>query len=317
MTEGYNRAASEPQLEGTPIPAGLAQTTVSMLGQAGVEWLRDIPLVLAECAARWGLEIQPPFQGLSYNYVAPATREDGSAVVVKIYLPDELNFLAEVEALRLYDGRGAARLLDADMEKGVMLLERLLPGTLLVGMEDVRATSIAASVMRELWRPPPAQHRFLSVAEWARGFERLRRAFGGTTGPFPAQLVDRAECLYSELLASSAPSVVLHGDLHHYNILAATRQPWLAIDPKGVIGEPAYETGAWLRNPIGIETWPDIKQITVRRVWQLSEELGFDRQRIHDWATAQMALSAWWSYEDHEDWQEPVAFAQMLASLRV
>ena len=77
-----------------------------------------------------------------------------------------------------------------------------------------------------------------------------------------------------------APPVVLHGDLHHFNILAAERQPWLAIDPKGVVGEPVYETGALLRNP-----WPDLLslpdpgRILARRVDQLAEELGFDRAR--------------------------------------
>jgi streptomycin 6-kinase len=100
-------------------------------------------------------------------------------------------------------------------------------------------------------------------------------------------------------MVSAAPSVVLHGDLHQDNILAAQRMPWLGIDPKGVIGEPAYEVGALLRN-----FFPDLWQtenpgeVLARRVDVLAEELGFDRERIRGWGIYQAVLSAWWSVED-------------------
>jgi streptomycin 6-kinase len=128
----------------------------------------------------------------------------------------------------------------------------------------------------------------------------LREQFGGTTGPFPERLVIMAERLFNELLANMEPSVVLHGDLQHYNLLAAERQPWLAIDPKGVVGEPAYEVGALLRNPSPhVYQWPDLERTLERRVDQLSEELGFSKERIKGWGIAQAVLSAWWTYEDH------------------
>jgi len=96
-----------------------------------------------------------------------------------------------------------------------------------------------------------------------------------------------------------AESVLLHGDLHQDNILSAEREPWLAVDPKGVIGEPVFETGALLRN-----FWPDIlsipnpKSLMARRIDQLSAELGFDRERIYDWGFSQAVLSVLWSIED-------------------
>ena len=90
-----------------------------------------------------------------------------------------------------------------------------------------------------------------------------------------------------------------HGDLHHENILRAERGQWLAIDPKGVLGEPAYEAGALLRNPIySMMEWPDLAAIQSRRLDILAEELGIARRRLQDWAVAQAVLSAWWSYED-------------------
>ena len=164
---------------------------------------------------------------------------------------------------------------------------------------DEAATRIAAGVMQQLWRPPPQKHAFRSVTDWAAGLRRLREEFDGGTGPFPPELVSLAEGLFAELLASMDAPVVLHGDLHHYNILAAGRRPWLAIDPKGILGEPAYEVGAWLRNPLPqVAGWSDLEEILARRVAVLAEMLGFERRRLLGWGTAQAVLAAWWSYED-------------------
>ena len=99
--------------------------------------------------------------------------------------------------------------------------------------------------MVRLRKTLPPEHRFHDVWEWMRGLERLRSAFDGGTGPFPAPLVERAE---AHLGNPSGQNLVLHGDLHHYNILSAEREPWLAIDPKGIVGEPEYEAAAFLRN---------------------------------------------------------------------
>ncbi len=284
------------------IPSSLAQTNIEVHGAAGADWVKRLPLVASECERRWSLTLGPPFPRLSYNYAAPATCVDGSAAVVKIGFPDK-EFVSGAEALKLYGGRGAVQLLDFDLEQGVLLLERLEPGTLLLEVrDDSEATSIAAAVMKQLWRPAPADHHFPTVAGWGQGFVRLRKEFGGGTGPFPPGLVDEAERLFADLLASMAEPVLLHGDLHHFNILAARRDPWLAIDPKGVVGEPAYEVGALLRNPMPeIASQPNLAQILGRRLDQLADELCLDHERLRGWGMAQAVLSAWWSYEDHGD----------------
>ena len=290
--------------------------TVSSTFEGGGEWLAQLPGLIAACEARWGLRVRPHFAGLSYNYVAPARMPDGREIVLKLGVPcDELT--TEIEALRLYDGRAICRLVDADAEQGVLLLERLRPGHMLTAVnDDDEATRIAAGVMRRLWRPLPEEHIFPSVSEWADGLARLRAEFGGTTGPFSARLVEMAESLYTDLLASSAEPVLLHGDLHHYNILAAEREPWLAIDPKGVSGEPAYEVGALIRNPMpDIYGWPNLEQVLDRRFDILAEMLALDRQRLVAWSMAQQVLSAWWSYEDlrNEEWRPTMAVAEILA----
>jgi streptomycin 6-kinase len=224
-------------------------------------------------------------------------------------------------ALRAFGGRGAARLVESDAGAGALLLERLEPGTPLTTLcveDDEAATSAAASVMRNLRRAEPAAHHFPTVAEWGRGFSRLRERFGGGTGPFPRRLVEEAETLFSELLASSAEPALLHGDLHHGNILAAARDPWLAIDPKGLVGEPASEVGALLRNPLPeFFRRPRPVRDAERRIALLSEELGFERARVRGWGLAQAVLAGWWTFEDTGGGGEwGVAAAEILAAAR-
>ncbi len=277
----------------------------------GAAWLDSLPSLVAECERRWQLKIaRTPFV-LSYNYVAPALTAQGREVVVKIGVPNpELS--SEIRALRWYGGGAAVQLLDADEQQGLLLLERLRPGSMLSSVEDdARATVIAARTMRDLWRPLPADPQFPTAREWASGLRRLRQHFGGGTGPFEARLVQTAESLFGELLASSDSPVLVHGDLQHFNMLSATRRPWVAIDPKGLAAESAYEVGALLRNPSpGRYLDPGVQR---RRIDLLADELGFDRRRIAGWAAAQAVLSAWWSYEDAgSGWEPAMRCAEVL-----
>ena len=302
------------------VPEDFARATVALHGDAGRVWVEGLPALVEACAARWSLKVGAHFAPLSYNYAAPAEGPRGERLVLKLGLPVP-ELLTEIEALRLFDGRGSARLFESDPVLGALLLERLEPGTQLLALceeDDRAATAAAANVMRKLWREPPHAHAFPTTADWGRGFERMRAHFGGGTGPFPPKLVEEAESLFAELLASSAAPVLLHGDLHHGNVLAAAREPWLAIDPKGLVGEPAYEVGALLRNPLPqLFEWPQPVRVTERRIAQLSELLGFERARVWGWGLAQAVLSAWWSIEDTgESGEFGVAAAEVLAAAR-
>lgn len=302
------------------IPETFARRMAALHGAAGGAWLERLPGLIADCERRWSLTVLPPFPDLSYNYVAPAIRADGANLVLKLGAP-HYELLTEIAALRLYNGRGIARLLDADPDWGALLLERLSPGATLATLpDDEEATRVAARVMRRLWRPAPTEHPFPTVAKWAEGLNRLRAEFGGGTGPFPAALVERAERLFAELIPTQAAPALLHGDLHHFNILAAEREPWLALDPKGLVGEPAYEVGAFLRNPMpDLLAMPQPGRVIARRIAIFADELGFDPRRLHDWNLAQAVLSAWWSYEDGDDgWQgHMIAYMELLTTIEV
>jgi streptomycin 6-kinase len=300
-------------------PPAFQRTIASLHGARGNAWLLHLPALVAELEARWSIRVGPPLPNLSYNYVAPVVTQSGEPLIVKLGVPNP-ELLSEIDALKAFGGCGCARLLAYDREQGALLLERLTPGTPLTSLwpeNDGKATAIAAEVMRSLWRPVPPGHSFPTVARWAAGFRRLRARFDGGTGPLPASLVEMAENLYAELLSSASEPVLLHGDLHHDNILAAGSSKWKAIDPKGIIGEPAYEVGALLRNP-----FPDLlsahqpDRILAGRLNRLSTDLDLDHKRLLAWARAQAVLSAWWCLEDNLPcWQGMVACAELLARL--
>jgi streptomycin 6-kinase len=294
-----------------------AQFVLKLHGDKGKAWLARLPAILARCATRWQLSYDAPFGNHSYHYTIPATRADGLAVVVKVCAPTG-EYALEAEALRLFDGQGMVRLLASDDAEEVLLLERAVPGTSLRQMtDDAGATRIAADVMRRFWRPVPTSPQFPTVADWRKGLDRLHARYGGATGPFPDDLVELAEEYYAHLSATAAPSVLLHGDLHHDNILAAQRETWLGIDPKGLIGEPAYETGAWLRNWLpDLLLAPDPAAILARRIAIFAEELQLDPERIRGWAVYQAVDSAWWTMEDSDELDtSALACAQLLADL--
>ena len=111
----------------------------------------------------------------------------------------------------------------------------------------------------------------------------------------PRRWVQRAAGLFGELCASSLGKVVLHGDLHHDNVLQATREPWLAIDPHDVVGDPGYETGALLYNP-----WPERREaellaLVPARIEQLAAGLTMPVERVVAWGFVKAVLSAVWT----------------------
>ena len=302
------------------LPPVFVNNIINAFGESGRRYLADLPDLLSAAAKRWTLTLGEPFL-LSYNYVCAATRSatspgldmllgldtlrysttsgystGGSAqnCVLKIGVPN-VELTSEINTLRVYNGQGACRLYESDPEAGMLLLERLRPGEMLVTLDDDdRATEIAADVMKQTQRPAPTADGFLSLRGWFDGLKDLRPRFGGGTGPFPEKTVDIVEGMVRELFAEEHPQVLLHGDFHHYNILSSERG-WLVIDPKGVIGAPEYDACPFLINPIGeIPDEAEAIRRTQRRIAILSERLGFDRQRVWRWAVCFSLLSDWW-----------------------
>jgi streptomycin 6-kinase len=303
-------------------------------GEKGKSFLTDLPQLIETASRQWDLTEVFPVPELSYNFVAFAKRAE-SDVVLKIGVPDR-ELKSEVLALRLFGGDGAVRLLEFDEDRFMFLLERLRPGKMLTAIEDdEQRTSIAANVMSRLWRNAPDDLPFIKLTKWFDGLKGLRPMFNGGTGPFPEKIVARVEETLPRLFAESSPPRLIHGDLHHFNILSSQRgysagvvsaalrsggtppPRWIAIDPKGVIGHPEYEVGPLLINPM-----PDFlngtnpKAQTERRLSILAERLGFPRGRLLDWALCHAILSAWWDTRpDGSGGEYSIRCAELFASL--
>lgn len=279
------------------LPEKFVQTVKGVHRQQGERWLKNFDELIAYCEEKWSLEVLNPFP-LSYNFVAPAVFKNGTEAVLKLCVPGD-GVRTEIAALRLYNGKGIARLIDADEEKGILILERLQPGDTLKSVKsDEEATLIAARVMKNMRTRAPHRSLFPSTVQWAAGLERLRRRFNGGTGPLPDRLVRKAEAFYAKLNSTVNNPQLLHGDLHHENILSAEREPWLAIDPKGLIGEAEYEVISFLMNNLPEEQ----PEATIkRRVDLFAEELQLRKERVLAWAFCHAILAAWWCIEDNGD----------------
>lgn len=197
---------------------------------------------------------------------------------------------------RAFDGHGIARVLECD--DGAVLLERLTPGYSLIrltlnGRDDEAIDILAETIQTMSGHAPPPE--CATVSGWAASFDRY---VARDDGRIPPPLVAEAHRRFLSLEASQGERQLLHGDLHHYNVLFDSTRGWLAIDPKGVIGEIEFEIGATLRNPF---KRPDLfvsAAIVERRVARLARRLNMNVARALEWAFAQAVLSAIWSLED-------------------
>ncbi len=219
----------------------------------------------------------------------------------------------QVEALRCWNGSGICRLLEADAERGFLLMERVLPGKPLKMIADnEQVTRVALEVMLRLWKPAPDQHNFPSVTEWVSDLQKLRAHFNGGFGPFPATPVQRAEKKFAELLGDASSPMLIHGDMNWGNILQSQREPWLVIDPKGAVGDPLYDVATFLNDPPEGLARSELKRLLKRRVAQIAERLEVERARVKNWAQAHCVLAGYWEYEDHigQGWEEAFEMAE-------
>lgn len=216
-------------------------STLGRMTRPGLRaWLAELPSVVGELARRWSLDVGRPYlPGGTASWVAPARTPSGERVVLKAgWAHDEA--LHEADGLRAWDGRGTVRLIDSVVvgTTSALLLEACEPGTHLArAVPPHEQDEIIAGLLRRLWIEPPAGGPFRPLHtmcdQWAEEFEA---AYAGDPGLGRAGIE-----LFRELPRTADASVLLCTDLHHENVLAARREPWLVIDPKPYTGDPAYD----------------------------------------------------------------------------
>jgi len=299
------------------VPEEFKLRIISTWGEAGVEWLDRLPTIITTCARRWRLSVQSPLSDLSYNFVAYVMTDNGTQAILKIGVPNP-ELATEIEAVRMYQGRYAVKLLEADLNLGALVIQRLVPGIPLSALkDDEQATSIAAQLMRDLPIPEPLHHQFPTIERWALAFDRYRKRFDESNGPLPKKIVKKAEGLFEDLHTSSPVGMLLHGDLHHDNILSNAENNWLVIDPKGVIGDPAYEAARFQHNPIPrFLSLENPQAVAERRSEILTSILDVDRARLLAWGFFDVVLGALWCIEENsDDWRYLLSCAQILDTL--
>ena len=273
-----------------PLPQNLADSIASSEDLQRRAWLDRLPGIVRGLARDWGLQLGAPFQpGGQCSWVAPARTADGARLVLKVgWLHPEAEH--EAEALRFWDGNGAVRL-QADQTFGdtvALLLERCDPGTLISELAEPEQDEVVCALLPRLWREPPAGHEFPSLqamcAAWA---DETGAAFARAGDTTASAGLDRGLArtgleLFRTLPASADRHVLLATDLHAENILAARREPWLVIDPKPHVGDPAYDALQHMLNCDRLFTDPEG---LVRR---LADLLGLQRDRLLLWLFARV-----------------------------
>ncbi|MGM0803748.1 MAG: aminoglycoside phosphotransferase family protein [Bacillota bacterium] len=260
-------------------------------GDEASEWLNNFEGLIADCEEMYGLHIQQPFN-LSYNFVAPATTSDGSEVVLKVVV-DQKEFEAELRALQLLSGESTVKVLAFEKERGIMVLERIRPGQTLAEIEEDKATLIAANVMKKLMVPAPVDSNLPTVLDRENSLKRIYQHYN-SYHPVSKATIEEALFITEKLNISIDEPYLLHGDLHHYNILA-NGDFWTIIDPKGLIGDREYEVVQYLLNKL-----PEhgVEEITEKRIDIFVDVLNLNKERVLLRAYSHAVLATCWTIED-------------------
>jgi streptomycin 6-kinase len=282
------------------IPDEFAAWTVVREGPAGRIWIDSLPEMVASYLERWSLTMEGPVWHGYMAVVLPVRRADGGRAVLKVcWLNDESR--GETRALAAWAGRGAVRLIERDDAVGVMLLERLDESRSVRELDGEAAARIAGEVCRRLSIPADAVE-LPRVAELAAGWvTQLPLDWNRLGRPFERSVLDAAVTTCRDF-GPEQPDLLLHGDLVFDNILRGDSEPWLAIDPFGLIGEPAYDASSLLTNRWSeLASKPDLRIAVLRRVAAFAEGAGADPQRTRRWAQARMTNDALWCLEHQPD----------------
>lgn len=247
-------------------------------------WLAELPALLSTLEARWELTLGEPFDGpsVSCSFVAPATRTDGSTAIFKVGIP-AMESRDELAGLRFWAGDGVVQVLESDDASRAFLMERCEPGTLLRTLPEPEQDVVLARLLRRLWRKPTEPHPFRHLSEMLMFWGSETRA-DEARWPDP-DLVREGLVLFDELARPSPEDVLLATDLHASNILMAEREPWLVIDPKPFVGDPAYDGTQHLLHNCTERLRANPKD-TIPRVAEL---LGLDSTRLRLWLFARAA----------------------------
>jgi streptomycin 6-kinase len=244
-------------------------------------WLESVPDLVAQCVEEWGLRLGEPYVAGAAGHVHRVELPDGTPAVLKIWFPHRESE-HEADALALWNGDGAVRLLAHDRSNSALLLERCEPGTTLGAIGAGPALDVLVGLLPRLWKTagPPFRPLEEEAGWWVENLPREWERFGR---PYERHILDVTLRALAELAATQGEQVLVNQDLHGDNVLAAQREPWLVIDPTPLVGEREFSLAPIVRSAELGETRAD----ALYRLDRLSSELGLDKERARWWTIGQ------------------------------
>ncbi|WP_200403877.1 aminoglycoside phosphotransferase family protein [Fangia hongkongensis] len=288
----------------------LEKNVINVWGDTGREWLNRLPNIIDELSMHWKLSNVMPVENISYNYVAFAKQDHNTPVVLKCSC-DQALIKNEYRALKHWDGVGSIRVIDSASCHNALLLEQAIPGMSLKEnySQNIENTiEIYAGIVKTLAsKPIPIpKTQYTHVKKWCQAIDNI------TDPRISLKYIDKAKELKAYLLSSNRAEYLCHGDLHLDNIIRH-QDSWLSIDPKGIIGEMAFEASAF--DVLNQSDWNEINTIPDKinqRLSRLANNLDIPEDRLRSWVFLRAIISAQWFIEDNGNPDEMLRLASVL-----
>ncbi|MFE6780124.1 aminoglycoside phosphotransferase family protein [Streptomyces sp. NPDC057702] len=319
------RAAGQPSVPGAAVPttAGFAQATerrgaprvpavpdafIASYGRdnpSGRAWLARLPALAGEMLERWSLRVSGPAAHGMASLVLPVTRADGGLAVLKLQ-EVRAETAGSASGLRAWDGHGVVRLLADDPDTATLLLERLdASRPLSTVADDTEAVGVLAALLaRTTAVPAPPDVRRLADIATAM-LADVPKAAEGLRDAADRRLLRACAAAVADLVGEAGDRL-LHWDLHYDNVLAGEREPWLAIDPEPLAGDPGFELLPALDNRWEAVVAGGVTRTVLRRFDLLTEALDLDRRRATGWTLGRVLQNSLWDVEDGKTTLDPV-----------
>ncbi len=289
----------------------LEKNIINSYGDTGKQWLDNLPATIEALSQQWHLTQVQPVSKMSWHFVALATMNACTPVVLKIGC-DQVVIQHEFRALKHLAGHGAIRALDINNEHRALLLEQAQPGTLLKSHHALKIDEtihIYANIVKMIATRGLPDTTETHMRDWCDVIEHIHDP------RIPTHYVDTAQRLKTALLNTADQTYLCHGDLHLENIIQQGTE-WVAIDPKGIVADMAFEASAF--DLVSADDMKDVATLASKlseRTLQLSKALAIDHERLLAWIFLRMILSAQWFIEDNGDPSQMLTLAQYVYPL--
>lgn len=289
----------------------LEKNILNIYGKEGQSWVDHLPSIINEISLHWNLKNIHPVSNMTFHYVAKAILNN-QPVVLKIGY-DKATIDFEKQALQYFNGIGSVKLIDEYSKYHALLLHQAQPGISLKSLYSSQTEFVMdryVDVMKKLHSQSlPKQHHYRHIQEWLTAIDKIKLS------KIPANLLEKAIYLKNKLLNSIEHEIFLHGDLHHDNIIQ-DKNEWVAIDPKGIVGDAEFEIAAFdfmyindLANQVAA------RNIFLERINLLASKSNLNSDRIRDWVFVRLILMAAWLIEDNGDPSSAIKLAEKINNI--